>query len=106
MHVSLTDSDQQHSYKWQEGDVERAAQGHAGDDEGDDEDDEANDHQGSDRLGPSWSCNTQMHKSVTSYEKTNTLTILETSSYNNFGASVTFQNPTGLRICNTEMMVT
>lgn len=51
----LTDDDQQYSDKGQQGDVERAAQSHAGDDEGDDEDEEADDHQSSHCLGPSWS---------------------------------------------------
>ena len=50
----LTNDDQQDSDKGQQGDVERAAQSHAGDDEGDDEDEEADDHQSSHRLGPSW----------------------------------------------------
>lgn len=48
----LTDNDQQHPHEGQEGDVERAAERHTGDDEGDDEDEEADDHQSSDSFGP------------------------------------------------------
>lgn len=48
----LTDNDQQHSHEGQEGDVERAAERHAGDDEGHDEDEEADDHQSGDGFGP------------------------------------------------------
>lgn len=48
----LTDNDQQHSHQGQEGDVERAAERHAGDDEGHDEDEEADDHQSGDGFGP------------------------------------------------------
>lgn len=48
----LTDDDQQHPHEGQEGDVERAAERHTGDDEGDDEEEEADDHQSSDSFGP------------------------------------------------------
>ena len=48
----LTDDDQQHSHEGQEGDVERAAERHAGDDEGHDEDEEADDHQRGHGFGP------------------------------------------------------
>lgn len=48
----LTDNDQQHPHEGQEGDVKRAAERHAGDDEGDDEHEEADDHQSGDGFGP------------------------------------------------------
>lgn len=48
----LTDNDQQQSHEGQQGDVERAAERHAGDDEGDDEDEQADDHQRGHGFGP------------------------------------------------------
>lgn len=48
----LTDNDEQDSHEGQEGDVERAAERHAGDDEGGDEDEEGDDHQRRHGFGP------------------------------------------------------